>query len=66
MGRTLKELQNTMDVSEFMEWLAFEMSQDKEFRDKWETEIKLEQSAKKTPEQRAEEIRRMFAEIGTL
>ena len=64
LGRTIKELDEVMDAPEFIEWMAYEMSCDSDFRKKVDDEIALERSAKRTAEQRAEDIKRMFTEIG--
>ncbi len=48
-----------------MEWVAFEMLNDKDIRKKLQDEITLEISATKTAEQRAQEIINMFKLIGT-
>ena len=61
---TVKELDDKMDAPEFIEWMAYEMSCDPEFRKKVDEEIALERSAKRTAEQRAEDIKKMFGEIG--
>jgi hypothetical protein len=53
-----------MSAEEFMDWVAYEMLKDTEYREKWEKQIALELSSQKTAEERADDIRRLFAEIG--
>jgi hypothetical protein len=64
--KTLKELNDSMDASEFMEWIAFEMINDKDKGKKLRAEVALEESMKKTIEQRATDIKKMFQSMGAL
>lgn len=49
-----------MDASELSDWMAYEMLGNDELKKKLEHEVALENSAKRTAEQRAADIKRMF------
>lgn len=53
-----------MDAEEFHKWMAFEMLQDDEFKERIEKDIKAEKDAKMTEEQTAQAIKDFFKQIG--
>ena len=53
-----------MDANELVNWMAYEMTCDDDFRKKAEKALALEKSAKMTAEQRAEQMKNMFKRLG--
>lgn len=61
---TVAQLSQEMGSQEFFEWMAFDsIDNNQEYKDKLINEIALEKSAKKTAENRANEIASMFRSI---
>lgn len=52
-----------MDASELTNWMAYELSNDNDFRDKINKEIALEKSKQMDDEQRSNAIKEMFNRI---
>lgn len=55
----------SMDNSEILEWMAYDMACDKDFRDKTYKEIDLEQQAKYNAEQEAIRVMNFFRGLGS-
>ncbi len=56
LGKTVKELSNSMDAREFMEWIAYSHLQDPEYRKQVEQIVQ-------TDEDRANLLRAFFSKI---
>lgn len=57
---TRKELLERMDAEEMFEWMAYELTQNPEYKEKLDREIELERQKSLSDEQRAEMIRNLF------
>jgi hypothetical protein len=66
LGKSISELEASMDAYEFMEWIAFSMTNDPETKTKLMDKINLEKSANKTADERALDIKKMFQSLGAL
>lgn len=59
-----RDIVMSMDNKELLEWMAYDMACDKDFRDKTYKEIDLEQQRKYTAEQEAIRLMNFFKGMG--
>lgn len=64
LGKTRQEIMAGMDANEIVNWMAYEMTCDSDFREKVKKELALERSAQLSKEQRAKAIKSMFEAMG--
>ncbi len=55
-----RELIKIMDYKEIVDWMAYDMSCDKEFREKENIRLSLESQKSNTPEQESNLLRQLF------
>jgi hypothetical protein len=53
-----------MDANEIMEWSAYDLTKNDEWRKKYETQVNIEKQKNQTLEEEAERIKAMFMGLG--
>lgn len=62
--KSLKELYEHMNNNEILEWAAYDMIRNPEWREKAQRELALLRQKEFTPEQEADAIKAMFSMLG--
>ncbi len=62
--KSLKHLYSEMDSGEIMEWSAYDLTQNEEWRKKYSAAMDLEKQQSQTLEEEAERIKAMFMGLG--
>lgn len=62
--KTLNNLYESMDANEIMEWSAYDLTKNDEWRKKYETQVNIEKQKNQTLEEEAERIKAMFMGLG--